>query len=53
MMGQQRDRANTQQQDEGAFDNESFKEMQDKVSEVPASHRETIIDEVQCNDGIM
>jgi len=42
---QPRDRANTEQQP-GAFDDGSFKEMQDKVSEVPVSHRETVIDEV-------
>lgn len=29
-----------------AFDDESFKEMQDKVSEVPLSHKETIIDTI-------
>ena len=42
---QPRDRSNTEQQP-GAFDNESFKEMQDKVSEVPLSHKETVIDQV-------
>ena len=40
-------------QTDSVFDDESFKDMQNKVSQVPIQHKMTIIDTIQCNDGVM